>query len=531
MLPVPLAAPSHKISIRHRSRIFINPAFVSRQPAQQAIPPVSNSHTRSVRQRTQKNSSLPLFVFRGYGIFTCPVFVVVLVRGYPQNAPPGGILNFARCLQSARCCSIAAFAFLAMQSPAHAQSALRSDFASPAFTEFTPPAYNIAPPANFDRYSILPCEYLKSSAEACPTAPARNIISRRTSPSAQRTQQTHQHPPTCSPHPRRPSRSLSLPRQRKIRSSPPPNTRRPTRSRTKASTGGPLSSNPFISCSSNTASASPTIPFLRYLVWHKPFWHDYLASTQHFYFNQWGDGDDFIVNYIGHPLEGAVTGYIQIVNDPKGRDLTFGKSRSYWTSRLRALAWAAVYSANFEAGPILSEAALGNEGGYFYKPGCDPYLSCAKASNKPITNNTGWVDFTITPVVGLGWIILEDAIETEFTDRWAPGQPDDPLKFKLMRAFAEPRPRDGEFRRRKSSLVSLPHLRSRRRQSGFLASTTPKNRNSAGTMCNVSKSARTTPISACPSIRRRASAAASRTTASDLTAHTELRIACGWIQT
>ena len=179
-----------------------------------------------------------------------------------------------------------------------------------------------------------------------------------------------------------------------------------------------------------------TDPFLRYLLWHKPFWHDWAASDQHFYFNQWGDGDDFLVNYIGHPMEGGVTGYIEIVNDPKGRSLTFGRSRAYWMSRLRAMAFAAVYSANFEAGPILSEAAIGSEGGYFYKPGCDPFLTCQHPGKKPITNNTGWVDFTVTPLVGMGWIVLEDAIETELVDRWA--KDDDRLRWKILRASLSP---------------------------------------------------------------------------------------------
>lgn len=177
-------------------------------------------------------------------------------------------------------------------------------------------------------------------------------------------------------------------------------------------------------------------PFLRYLLWHKPFWHDYAASTRHFYLNQWGDGDDFIVNYIGHPMEGGVTGNIFIVNDPKGRSQTFGRSRSYWMSRLRAMAYSAVYSAQFEAGPILSEAAIGNEGGYFYKPGCDPFLTCAHPDHKPITNNTGWVDFIITPVVGMGWIVLEDAIDTEVVDRLAKG--DDRLGWKILRGSLTP---------------------------------------------------------------------------------------------
>lgn len=179
-----------------------------------------------------------------------------------------------------------------------------------------------------------------------------------------------------------------------------------------------------------------TDPFLRYLLWHKPFWHDWAASNQHFYLNQWGDGDDFIVNYIGHPMEGGVTGNIFIVNDPKGRSLQFGRSRAYWMSRLRAMAYAAVYSAQFEAGPILSESAIGNEGGYFYKPGCDPHLTCSTPGKKPITNNTGWVDFVITPTVGMGWIVLEDAIETEVVDRLA--KSDDGLGWKILRGSLTP---------------------------------------------------------------------------------------------
>ena len=177
-------------------------------------------------------------------------------------------------------------------------------------------------------------------------------------------------------------------------------------------------------------------PFLRYLLWHKPFWLDYGISTQHFFFNHWGDGDDFLVNYIGHPLQGAVTGNIEIVNDPKGRSLTFGRSKSYWMSRLRAMAWSAVYSAQFEAGPMLSEAAIGNEGGYFYRKGCDPNITCAHPSRDPITNNTGWVDFVVTPLIGTGWIVMEDAIEAEIVDKLAKG--DDRLRWKLLRAGLSP---------------------------------------------------------------------------------------------
>ena len=39
----------------------------------------------------------------------------------------------------------------------------------------------------------------------------------------------------------------------------------------------------------------------------------------------WADGDDF-QNYIGHPMEGAVTGYIWQHNDRAYRDVVFGKN-------------------------------------------------------------------------------------------------------------------------------------------------------------------------------------------------------------
>lgn len=180
-------------------------------------------------------------------------------------------------------------------------------------------------------------------------------------------------------------------------------------------------------------------PYARYLLFHKPFWRDYLASAGHFDMSRWGDGDDFLVNYIGHPLEGSVSGNIFLQNDPQGRSATFGTSRAYWVSRLKAMGWAAAYSAYFEIGPVLSEAALGNEGGYTYVPDCGFYPTCDKEPGeryKPPTNNTGWVDFVVTPVIGTGWIVLEDAIETQIVDRVAAGRPN--LKYKVLRAALTP---------------------------------------------------------------------------------------------
>ncbi len=180
-------------------------------------------------------------------------------------------------------------------------------------------------------------------------------------------------------------------------------------------------------------------PGLRYLMYHKPFWHDYWASAGNFRMYNWSDGDDFLVNYIGHPMEGAVYGYIFLNNDPEGRTARFGKSSRYWRSRLKAMAWATVWEAYFEIGPVFSEAAIGNEGGYDYTSGCDLTAHCTFDPNHPpkgITNNTGWVDFVITPTVGLGWIIMEDAIEREFVDRVAKDSPD--LKYKILRGSLAP---------------------------------------------------------------------------------------------
>ena len=89
------------------------------------------------------------------------------------------------------------------------------------------------------------------------------------------------------------------------------------------------------------------------------FFPDYAAALKGV--RGWGDSDPFIVNYVGHPFEGAVAGYIQVHNDPRFQRAEFGSSSLYWKSRLRAMAFAGVYSAQFEVGP-LSEASIDNVG-------------------------------------------------------------------------------------------------------------------------------------------------------------------------
>ena len=124
-----------------------------------------------------------------------------------------------------------------------------------------------------------------------------------------------------------------------------------------------------------------------------PFWEDYVHSLR--IPHRWEDGDSWLVNYLGHPIHGAAAGYIWIDHEA-GAPTEIGLSSRYWASRARALAWAAGYSVQFEFGP-LSEASIGNVG-------LDP-------------GTTGWVDHVVTPVVGFGLIVAEDAMD-RFLVRW-----------------------------------------------------------------------------------------------------------------
>ncbi|HZS07727.1 MAG TPA: hypothetical protein VFD58_23020 [Blastocatellia bacterium] len=126
-----------------------------------------------------------------------------------------------------------------------------------------------------------------------------------------------------------------------------------------------------------------------------PFFSDWINSVRNL--RGWRDGDPFLVNYIGHPMQGAVTGFIQIHNDPRGIRQEISRDRRYWESRFKALAWSAVWSTQFELGPF-SESSIGNVG-----------LKPSTTSPHPL----GWVDLIITPTVGTAWLIGEDAL-----DRW-----------------------------------------------------------------------------------------------------------------
>jgi len=66
------------------------------------------------------------------------------------------------------------------------------------------------------------------------------------------------------------------------------------------------------------------------------FWRDYKQSLSEWTQSGWDDGDPNWFGYIGHPIQGALTGFIQIQNDPKSQKLEFSKTKAYWKSRLKA---------------------------------------------------------------------------------------------------------------------------------------------------------------------------------------------------
>ncbi len=133
---------------------------------------------------------------------------------------------------------------------------------------------------------------------------------------------------------------------------------------------------------------------------HGDFWAKYQYCVEHYRWSRWKDDDPFGVDYIGHPMMGAVTNSIYEQNDPKQRALMYENTRRYWMGRLRATAYTAAYSAQWKIGPA-SEASIGNTGINYY----------IRTRDGVYTNETGMQDFFITPIGGLAWNVGEDAID------------------------------------------------------------------------------------------------------------------------
>src|SRR5215472_968521 len=55
------------------------------------------------------------------------------------------------------------------------------------------------------------------------------------------------------------------------------------------------------------------------------YWRDYKQSLNTWVNAGWDDGDNPLYSYVGHPIQGALTEYIQIQNDPQGATLELAK--------------------------------------------------------------------------------------------------------------------------------------------------------------------------------------------------------------
>ncbi|HEX9200891.1 MAG TPA: hypothetical protein VF865_15130 [Acidobacteriaceae bacterium] len=132
-----------------------------------------------------------------------------------------------------------------------------------------------------------------------------------------------------------------------------------------------------------------------------PFWSTYFKCVRQLRYDQWRDDDNFVVDYVGHGLQGGIVASSFEQHDPKGRGVIYVNNGNYWRSRLKAMAWVAVYEVQWKIGPA-SEASIGNSG-------LNTYFTPRVHGRS--TNETGFQDFVDTPVVGFGWNVGEDALD------------------------------------------------------------------------------------------------------------------------
>ncbi len=178
---------------------------------------------------------------------------------------------------------------------------------------------------------------------------------------------------------------------------------------------------------------------MRDLLAHKPFWHDWIASNKQWNMGRWSDGDDFLVDDVGHPIQGAVSAFIEIQNSPSDARIEWGDP-GYVQSRFKGFLWATVFSTHEKISPA-GEAGVGNDGGFTYGNQC--HYTCTSANFGPgttdtkYTNNTGWTDFIITPTVGMLWVLAEDVLDKDLSDRLSEAYPEK-LWPKIVRGGLNP---------------------------------------------------------------------------------------------
>jgi hypothetical protein len=139
------------------------------------------------------------------------------------------------------------------------------------------------------------------------------------------------------------------------------------------------------------------------------YWRDYTQSLSEWTRSGWNDGDPNWYGYVGHPIQGALTGFIEIQNDPQGRSLEFSRTKAYWWSRLKAGLWNAVYSTQWNLGPV-SEVTVEKYGTKTRPPW--NYNGSYPCSHHCVTG-VGQIDIVMTPLGGTGWLIGEDFLDNK----------------------------------------------------------------------------------------------------------------------
>ncbi len=143
------------------------------------------------------------------------------------------------------------------------------------------------------------------------------------------------------------------------------------------------------------------------------YWRDYMQSLSRWTHSGWNDGDPNWYGYVGHPIQGALTGFIEIQNDPQGEKQEFSRTKAYWWSRLKAGLFNAVYSTQWNLGPV-SEVTVEKYGTKDRAPW--NYNGSYPCSHHCLTG-VGQIDVVMTPLGGTGWLIGEDFLDKNIVRR------------------------------------------------------------------------------------------------------------------
>lgn len=150
------------------------------------------------------------------------------------------------------------------------------------------------------------------------------------------------------------------------------------------------------------SSSENGIPFNHY-------WRDYKQSLDAWVHSGWNDGDPNMYGYVGHPIQGVATSYIFLQNDPKYDKVEFSKTKEYWHSRIEATIFNAVYSTQWNLGPI-SEPTVEKYGTLWR----DPWN---RGNSQWRYTGMGQIDLVMTPVGGFGWLVGIDFLDRFVTRR------------------------------------------------------------------------------------------------------------------